>query len=138
MPDDDVDALETKYPGFIARRLVVNTSKINAQLPKRYATPFAAPVPEIVIGWLVAMTAPEVYRKRGWDPGDAQSAQIEQDRTDALAEIQAAVDSENGLYELPLREDTSTGGVVVGGAFGYAEPSPYDWLDLQAEAVRGR
>jgi hypothetical protein len=100
--------------------------------------PFASPAPEIVLGWIVAMTTPEAYRKRGWDPGEKQSAQIEQDRTDALSELKEAADSSEGLFDLPLREDVSTSGIVAGGPLGYSEPSPYDWLDVQREVLRGR
>lgn len=138
MPSEDVDLLEEKAPGYLASRLALASSRMNAQLRKRYAVPFLAPVPEIVLGWLTSIVTPEAYRKRGWNPSDEQSAEIEQDRKDALDEIKQAADSENGLFDLPLRDDVDGSGVVRGGPVAYSEPSPYDWLDVQAEAIRGR
>lgn len=138
MSSEDVDLLEEKAPGYLASRLALGSSRINAQLRKGYAVPFVDPVPEIVFGWLTSMVTPEAYRKRGWDPADEQSVQIEQDRKDALAEIKEAADSENGLFDLPLRDDTDSSARTHGGPFAYSEPSPYDWLDVQAEALRDR
>ncbi len=138
MPAEEVDAVEAKYAGFILRRLVVDTSRIYAQLFKRYQVPFVNP-PEIVLGWLAAMTTPAIYRRRGWAPSVEQAEEIEKDRTDALAEIQLAADAVHGLFDLPLRADTNGDSAVTrGGVFGYAEPSPYDWMDVQAEVLRGR
>lgn len=138
MPPDEVDYLEAQYPGFLLARLTINTSRIHGNLAKRYAVPFAAPGPEIVIGWLVAMTQVDGYDKRGWDPADEQSARIIADRTTALAELKEAADAEHGLFELPLREDLTAGGVTRGGPLAYSEPSPYDWSTVQMEALRGR
>lgn len=138
MPSADVDIVEALHPGFLDSRLAVHTSKINVRLRKRYAVPFAAPVPEIVLGWLVALVTLEAYQKRGWNPGDAQSAQIEAASNDARDELKEAADGDDGLLDLPLREDTTVTGITQGGPFSYAEPSPYDWVDAQAEAIRGR
>jgi hypothetical protein len=84
------------------------------------------------------MTDPDMYRRRGWAPADEQSLEIEQARKDALAEIQLAADAENGLFDLPLLEGSNESGISRGEPFGYSEASPYDWLDRQAEALRGR
>lgn len=138
MPSEDVELLEARYPGYLAARLKLNTSFIYARLAKRYAVPFAAPAPEIVLGWLTAMTTTDAYRKRGWNPGDEQSAQVEQDRKDALDQMKEAADEDNGLFDLPLREDTSASGISRGTPLGYSEVSAYDWIDIEAEALRGR
>lgn len=138
MPSADVDALETQEPGFLDAQLSMVTDRINSQLRKRYAVPFESPVPEIFLGWLTAIVTPLAYRKRGWNPSDEQSQAIEQDRKDALAEVQLAADSEIGLFDLPLRETTGESGISRGGPLGYSEASPYDWTDVQAEAIRGR
>lgn len=138
MPPEDVEGVEAKFPGYIAAKIAVSTSRMHARLAKRYATPFASPAPEIVLGWIEAETTPMVYRKRGWNPGDEQAAQIEQDRVDALAEQKEAADAENGLYDLPLRADNNASGISKGEPFGYSEASPYEWTDVQAEAIRGR
>ncbi len=136
MPIEDVDMLESTQSGFLDARLEVGTSLINARLAKRYAVPLADPVPEIVLGWLVALVTPKAYAKRGWNPSDAQSEQILADMTEALEQMKEAADSEIGLYELPLRADLETSGVSKGGPLGYSETSPYRWTDLEAEAGR--
>lgn len=138
MSPEDVELLEEKAPGFLLSRLKIGTSRITAKLRKRYDAPFASPVPEVVLGWLTAMVTPDGYRKRGWNPSDEQAAQVEQDRKDALAEIDQAADSVEGLYDLPLRADTTATGITRGGPLVYSEPSPYDWTDRQREAIRGR
>jgi len=136
MPPDDVDALEAKAQGFLLSRLVVGTSKINARLAKRYATPFTVPVPEIVLGWLTNIVTVEAYRKRGINPSDEQNEQIETDRLEALAELKEAADSENGLFDLPLREDLTASGISRGGPLVYSESSPYTWTREQARTGR--
>jgi hypothetical protein len=138
MPSPDVALVETNKPGFIATRLAFWSSWIESRLRKRYAVPFSTPTPELVLGWLVDLVNPDVYRARGWNPGEAQSASIEQARTDALAALKEAADGELGLYDIPLREDSTTSGISRGGPLCYSEASPYDWIDRQKEAIRGR
>ncbi len=135
MPSGDVDGIEADSPGFIDGRIVVAISWIESKLRKRYDVPFVAPVPEVVFGWIVAIVTPEAYRRRGWDPGEAQSAQIEQDRKDAREQVQEAADSFEGLYDLTLRSDTTESGISKGGPRGYAETSPYVWTDHQFETA---
>jgi hypothetical protein len=122
---------------FVESRLVIETSKINARLRKRYAVPFTAPVPEIVLGWLAALVTPKLFERRGWDPSDKQAEIIIGDATAAAAEILEAANSDVGLFDLPLRQDNAETGIVHGGPFGYSEASPYVWTDEQIETVRG-
>lgn len=137
MPFVEVDAIEADTPGWINGRIAVAESWIGSKLRKRYNVPFIAPVPEVFFGWVVAMVTPEAYRRRGWDPSEAQSAQIEQDRKDARDQVQEAADSQEGLWDLPLRQDTSASGITKGGPLGYSETSPYAWTDRQIEAGIG-
>ncbi len=135
MPSVDVDYLEAQHPGYLDARLAVNQSRIHARLGKRYAWPFAVPVPEIVLGWIVALTTVDAYQKRGWDPSDAQSAQVILDRDKALEEAKEAADAEGGLFELPLREDLTASAVAVGGPYGSSEATAYAWIDAQRDAA---
>lgn len=135
MPSEDVYELETRAPGFILARLTVWTSKINARLRKRYAVPFDAPVNEIVLGWLAAIVTVEAYQKRGWNAADEQAAQIKADRDEAIAELKEAADSQAGLFDLPLRQNTTADGISRGGPLASSDASPYALLD--AEALRG-
>lgn len=138
MPAQDVDWLESTRPGFIEKRLAYNSSRINARCRKRYAAPFAVPAPELVVGWLVDLTTLDAYQARGWNPSDEQSALVKAAADRAEAETKEAADGEAGLFDLPLREDTTADGISRGGPLVYAEASPYDWVDVQAEAIRGR
>lgn len=136
MPFEDVDFLESNHSGFLDARLEVGTSIINARLAKRYAVPFADPVPEIVLGWLVAVVTVKAYQKRGWNPSDQQSQDILDEAKEALEQLKEAADSEIGLFDLPLRADAeNASGVTKGGPLGYTETSPYRWTDVQAEAA---
>lgn len=138
MPSEDVDELETFQPGFLLAQLQVHTAKLNSRLAKRYAVPFASPCPDVVRGWLAAQVTPLAYRRRGVNASDAQFELVEKDRDLALKEIEEAANSETGLFDLPLKEGLSASGISMGSPLGYAEPGPYEWTDVQREAVRGR
>lgn len=138
MPSANADALDASAPGFLAARLKFHTSRMNVRLRKRYAAPFADPVPEVVLGWLDALVTVDAYQKLGWNPADEQAKEVIDARTTALAEIKEAADSKDGLFDLPLRQDTTEEGIAMGAPLGYSEPDAYEWTDAQAEAVRGR
>jgi hypothetical protein len=138
MPPGDVQLVEQVAPGFIEARSVMWQSRVDSRLRKRYAIPFASPVPEIVLGWLTTLVTPDVYRKRGCDPTDPHLEQLEKDRDEALAEVKEASDSEEGLFDLPLNEAQQQSAIAVGGPMGTSEASAYDWIDRQAERAYGR
>lgn len=138
MPLEDVDDLEQRFPGFLAARLAVASSEITSRLRKRYSAPFAAPVPEVVLGWLVALVTPVAYLRRGVNPADEQFASIVEEAKLAREQMKEAADAEEGLFDLPLRADTTTSGISQGGPMVYSEASPYEWTDVQAEVIRGR
>lgn len=131
-----VDEVEARYPGWIANRLAIESQRIDARLRKRYACPFAAPYPLIVVEWLTAIVTDNMMRKRGIDATDEQAETYSADRTTAEAEMKEAADSVEGLYDLPLRADTSAAGIVAPQVLGYSEASPYVAFDIQAEAAR--
>lgn len=138
MPSSDVDALDALYPGWVDQGLLAWSRKLDARLAKRYATPFAAPVSEVVLEWLTALFTVRAYLKRGVNPDDAQFAVVKGDADTALAEIKEAADAEAGLYDLPLRQDApDSTGIARGGPYGYSEASPYVWTDLQLDAALG-
>jgi hypothetical protein len=95
-------------------------------------------VPEIVLSWLVRISTLDAYLRRGFDPSSRQDAEIVKAAEAARAEVKEAADAQDGLWDLPLRQDApGTSGITAGGPLGYAEASPYDWTDRQIEAVRG-
>lgn len=136
MPSSTVDSLAVVSPGWIAQQLSYWSAQIDARLRKRYAAPFASPYPLAVQGWLARIVTVRCYLKNGVDPNDLQFAEIKADADAALAEIKEAADSNEGLFDLPLRADTTATGVSRGGPFGYSEASPYVWTDVQSDIGR--
>lgn len=139
MPGEMIARLENKAPGWLQTRLNAKSSWLNAKLPKRYATPFVAPFPDIVQDWVAAMVTPEAYAKIGFNPSSEQDKTSILDPADqARDEVDEACDAQNGKFELPLRQDTSVNGVTRGGPRVFSETSPYAWADAQRATGRGQ
>jgi hypothetical protein len=136
MPVDYVTSLETKSSGWILAQCALISEKINARLRKRYAVPFTSPYPDIVIGWVVAIVTARGYVKRGANPSDQDTSEIFKQAEEAVQEIKEAADSQNGLFDLPLRSNTTSTGISRGGPLGYSEQSPYRWWNVQANTGR--
>lgn len=135
MPGVDVDALDTTAPDFLPARLLALTSRLNAKLRKRYAAPFSSPVPEIVLEWLTRLMDPIAYFRRGVNPQDPQFEALKEDAKAAWDEINEAANSNEGLFDLPLREDTNETGISRGGPMCESQVSPYDFVDVEADAL---
>jgi hypothetical protein len=143
MPEHDVDELWVERPGYLEAAVAGALADITARLRKRYRTPFTDangvnPRPEIVVAWQTKLVTPEAYRARGYNPADPQMEWAEKDRDRTYDQIKEAADSETGLYDIPLLDTAEPTGIVNGGPLGYAEPSPYDWIDVQADAISYR
>ncbi len=137
MPCEDVAGLESQQPGFLVAQLQVQSARIASRLRKRYGE-LAAPYPDVVRGWLATVVTPIAYRRRGVNPNDQTLAQLDKEAETASLEIKEAADSETGLFDIPLRQDTAATGIEKGGPLGYSEPDAYSWMDAQRDAVRGR
>lgn len=133
IPNQFVDTVEMQTPGFTDAQLLYWSDWIDAQLRKRYAAPFEPPYPGAVEGWLARIVTMRVWSKRGVDPEDKQWGESKQDDTDARAEIARAADSESGLFDLPLRANTTDSGISRAFPRGYSEQSPYVWTSQQAQ-----
>jgi len=132
LPQASVDLLEAQEPGFLQGALDDWQEEIEARLRKRYSTPFATPVPRTVLRWQTKLVTRDAYHKLGYNP----SSQQDRDAVDGAAErceaeLKEAADAKDGLFDLPLRADSSAAGASRGGAFGYSEQSPYVWADNQ-------
>lgn len=143
MPGVMVDRLETVAPGWLEAKLIARSRWIDARLSKRYATPFTAPVPEAVEDWLARIVTLAAFLRHGVDAMDEQFAEIKADAERAEAEIKEAAEAKEGLYDLPLRADTSASGITKGAPYVYSEKSPSVWTHIQArrgreERARGR
>lgn len=140
MPQNGVDELTTRYPGWLDAMLTSYSGMIDARLAKRYVTPLTAPVIAPIKLILTRLVDPIAYTKRGVDTSDAQ-----QDRLDALykqAELDLAemADSETGKYDLPLRADLpNISGLKQPQVLTRSENTPYEWPRRQLEkAVQRR
>jgi hypothetical protein len=132
MPSEEVDQLPS---GFILSRLAIGQSEIDSVLRKRYAAPFLELVPEVIKGWLTDIVTPEIYLRRGWDPGTEQAQSIIAAAARAREQMQQAANAVDGLWDIPLRENVTDEGVTKGGPLAYSEQSPYEWTDRQVEAI---
>jgi hypothetical protein len=136
IPPEWIDELEASWPGFTERQLELFSAFIDARLSKRYDAPFASPYPLAVKGWLARLVTPRVLWRRGVNALDQQYLDIRDDARAVELEMKEAADSVDGLYDLPLRADTSASGISKGGPMGYSEASPYVWKDVQASSAR--
>lgn len=137
----DVDGLENQFPGFIAAQINIYTSKIYSRLAKKpYAVPFTN-VPDIVIGWCVAMVTPIAYLKRGVDPNGSQFTTIKEMADLAEKELTEAANEETGLFDLPMIENAqpATSAGLLTTTLADSQSDPYEWTDVQAQqsAFRG-
>ncbi|HSC88275.1 MAG TPA: hypothetical protein VLC09_13425 [Polyangiaceae bacterium] len=135
LPREFIVACEQVEPGWLQKQLEMKTAWIVARLEKRYG-PWSPPYPEIAQGWLTSLVTMSVMLRRGFDPEDKQAADFKEEAAAAKSEIAEAANAETGLFELPLRADTTEGGVSRGGPFGYSEQSPYVAFDQQAAVGR--
>jgi hypothetical protein len=135
IPASFIDEVETVAAGFTDAHLEILSRWLDSKLAKRYAAPFAADsIPSAIEAWLARLVTPQVMLKRGVNATDEQWQHIVKQEESARAEVQEAADSENGLYDLPLRQDTpSTSGIAKGFTKAYSEQSPYVQQTLQAQ-----
>lgn len=136
MPSAAVDELEIVAPGFLEKQLEAWSAWLDSRLSKRYAAPFSAPYPIAVRMWLARIVTPRAFQRRGVDATDEQYIDIRDDAKAAEAEVLEAANSETGLFDLPLRADTSASGISKGGPFVYSEQSPYVGFDEQRRTGR--
>lgn len=136
MPVEFIDEIEMRSPGWVDTQLGLIEAKLNARLRKRYDAPFTTPVPDVVLDWQTAMMTHRCYLRRGVDPTDAQMVDVKAAADDAWKEVLEAADAQNGLFDLPLRQDTTATGVTKGAPLVYSEASPYVSFDVQADIGR--
>lgn len=131
MPASFIDVLETQQPGFVAQQLELESARLDARLRKRYAAPFASPVPIVVLAWLTDIVTLRCWIRRGFSPTDEEAAVYVSNATTSANEVKEAADSVEGLFDLPLRQDLTASGIAKGGPRSYSEQSPYVWRQQQ-------
>jgi hypothetical protein len=137
MPKSDVDLLEQREgSGFVDGVCEAVSRYFDTILVKRYATPQPQPIPESLKWHSTSVVVRRLYGRRGWAPGAGPDDEVIKAAEAAEAWLAAAVDSEKGNAELVRTTGQSV--VEKGGPYGYSEAGPYEWIDVQREAVRGR
>lgn len=135
VPSGVISRVETLHAGWVDAQLEAESAWIDSRLAKKYATPFASPYPAAVTRWLSRIVSASVYDKHGAEALDAQSERIYKAADEARAEIKEAADAVDGLFDLPLRANTTASGISKSEPFGYSEQSPYVAFDLQRDAA---
>ena len=105
---------ETANPGRLEAMAEAISRVMDSYLMKRYATPFAEPVPEVVKFHGTQIMSHQLRVVIGFDPGSVQDEQIVKARDAAFAWLEQAANARDGLVELPLREPAPGKGDVSG------------------------
>lgn len=136
MPASYVDALDMLRPGWVEAQIATVSSWLDARLSKRYAVPFADPCPELVKKWTTDLVTMRCWSRRGYDPTTDDMQEVLTELKLTRDEITEAANSDTGLFELPLRGNTTAEGVSKGAPLAYSEQSPYVWTNKQGGAGR--
>lgn len=126
---------EEANPGRLAKMIEAISRLMDSYLFKRYATPFAEPVPEAVKFHGTQILSHQLRITIGFDPGSRQDEEIVNARVAAFAWLEAAANSRDGLVELPKREpvpgNPDAPGVARRKARAFSYLSPIDWHRAQ-------
>lgn len=138
MPSEDIDQLETLYPGITNATATAVSGLFDSKLAKRYGAPFTAPYPDAIVFNVAREVAWRLWLKRGYNPSGQLDQSLEKDHLEAIAWLDEAANSQTGLVELPSKQDVlgASGAVNRGGPLAYHESSPWTWTDLQRTAGR--
>ena len=83
----------------------------------------STPVPPVVLGWLTDLLAVDILQKRG-SSTQVDRAPFDAAAAAALADVEKAANSKDGLFDLPLNEDGGSN-IKTGGPLMYGETSPF-------------
>lgn len=135
LADAQVDELEALYPGWCELQFQVHSAHIDGRLRKRYAAPFVAPYALMLETWISALVTLRANVKLGVRQTDEQFQTAVTDDKQARDDIKEAADAEDGLFDLPLRANTTESGIVAATTLCQTERSPYVGFDVTKAAA---
>jgi phage gp36-like protein len=134
LPAQYIDQVVSQAPEFVDFALTDRSGYIDSLLGKRYAVPFVEqPYPSVILRWLTVLVSLDVYMKRGFNPTDDDAQLFVKQFDTTVQELKEAANAQDGLYELPLRQDLTGNGIVKGYARTYSETSPFVWKRIQRQ-----
>lgn len=125
-----IEYLAEAGPDFCTAQIAIAESRVNDQLSKRYAVPFAL-ANDTVKGWIASMVALKILTRRGIDPTDILWKTIQDAATIANDEIKQAAQSDTGRFDLP-KANAARKPVIVGSS----DHDPHAWIRRQAIKTR--
>lgn len=141
VPGAVLNQFEDENPGRLLAMIEAISRLMDSHLFKRYATPFAEPVPEVVKFHGTQILSHQLRIIIGFDPGSRQDEQIVDARNAAFAWLEQAANSRDGLVELPVREPDpgkpDVSGVARRKARGFSYASAKGWHRAMKERGRG-
>lgn len=137
VPAAVLDEFESANEGRLLEIAAAISRLMDSYLFKRYATPFATPVPEVVKFHGTQIMSHQLRLIIGFDPGSQQDAEIVKARDAAFAWLEMAANARDGLVELPLREPDpgkkDVAGVARRKARGFSFRSAMGWHRAQKD-----
>jgi hypothetical protein len=98
-------------------------------LTNTWAAP--TPVPEAILRWLTILVSAEVLERHGGVESTEPIFERLMKRVEiAEAELAEAANSQTGLFDLPVNDDSDTA-ISSGGPLSYSEAGPYTWTYIQ-------
>ncbi len=111
------------------------SAQIKTRLAKRYAVDFSdpGPVPDQIIFWLIRLVNIDVMECTGAIPEGRVDNWADEARKQVYEELKTAADSENGLFDLPLKNTDTLGSSAInkGGPMVFASNTITGWFDEQ-------
>lgn len=142
LPPEYIDGVSACSRDFVTLTLELESAYIDGRLFKRYAVPFDPnlPAPLCVQRWLVDLVSLQVWLRRGMDATQMDADLYAKAAEQARLDLKEAADSDTGLWDLPLRVDTTTENTVSGikkpKLRSYSETSPF--VGQRIQRTRGR
>ena len=143
IPREWVDDIAAKYPPeagqktWLLQQLELQASEVLAQLDTRYNTSrLASPYPMIIKKWISALVAADLVLLLWFQSNSSDVERYESRAQLARDQIKDAVNSKEGMWQLPLKEGDSTSKAQRSAVRYSSTTSPF--LDMRVQRDRGK